>query len=102
MSLSDSHVDPEKPVTDPQLDRRSFLVRAGVGAAAAATIGAAGLPAFESTAAAQSAERANPIKVRAKDSFKYRSDMAKLARSRPLPNPETNGDEARYANKIGS
>ena len=100
--MSDTHDSHEKPVNDPRLDRRSFLNRVGAGAAAAATIGAVGLPVFETDAGAQTAERANPAKRRAKAAAQIRIDAAKFQQKVLIPDQANNGDEARYANKIGS
>lgn len=89
----------------PELDRRSFLQRAGAGAAAAATIGAIGLPAFETEAKAETAELlagALTGKKRAKRAYKLRVQAATAELARPLPAHTNNGDEALYANKIGS
>lgn len=89
----------------PALDRRSFLQRVGAGAAAAATIGAIGLPAFETEAKAETAEVLTGVltgKKRAKRSYKLRVQAASAELARPLPSHPNNGDESLYANKIGS
>ena len=89
----------------PELNRRSFLQRAGAGAAAAATIGAIGLPVFESEAKAEMTELLTGAltgRKRAKRSYKLRVQAASAELARPLPAHPNNGDEALYTNKIGS
>lgn len=97
----------EKPVRS-GVDRRSFLKKSGVGAAAAITIGAAGLPHLAETAFAQGeddqAERAGILtgRKRSKRAAKIRIDAANAEKAVPIPAHTNNGDEALYANKIGS
>ena len=88
----------------PSVSRRTFL--GTVGGVTAAAI--AGVAAPRSAAA----QNGNPDEVsaqgalsranRMKKSFKYRSDAAALARNRNAVSQLNNGDEDRYANKIGS
>lgn len=89
-----------------RIDRRAFLHRAGAGAAVVATVGAAGLPAFESEARAETAEvlAAGPLsgRKRAKRAAQIKIDAANAERRVPIPDHSNNGDEALYANKIGS
>src|SRR4051812_9519136 len=94
--MSDSH--------DSHLNRKSFLQRVGTGAAAAAAIGATGLPAFAQEADKTEALRESASKAanRCKKSYQYRVACAKNARDRALIQHTNNGDEALYANKIGS
>jgi hypothetical protein len=79
------------------IDRRSFLARTGAGAAAIATAGAVGLPVFETEAAA-----ADDAIDRAKKCANIKRDAATYNQRLPIPNQVSNGDEARYTNKIGS
>jgi hypothetical protein len=100
-------MDPNDPLSKNEgLGRRSFLTRAGAGAAAVAAAGvAAGMPI---TALADEVDgavaRESGIKAanRCKASYQYRTAMAKMARQRPLVVHTSNGDEERYANRAGS
>jgi len=88
------------------LDRRRFLGTVG-GATAAAIVGGAGgaasLAAPPEVAAQDfSAQGALSKANRLKESYKYRVSMAQMARDRAMVDPQNNGDEDRYANKIGS
>lgn len=91
------------------VSRRAFLHQVGVGAAAAATVGTVGLPALGTEASAQTAEEVAreigplPGRKRANKSSKVRVDAAKFNKTQvAIPDHPDNGDEARYASKIGS
>ncbi len=107
--MSMEHDDQQAPegAEVPNVNRRQFL-----GGAGAAVIGAsAGALAFapKGAAAGAAAElEGNGIVTgeanvgRARASFNYRVKMATLRRDAPHPQHRSNGDEARYANRIGS
>lgn len=95
--MKESHKPAETGVS-----RRAFIARAGV---AAAAIGAASVP-----GAAQEADKGEDLlresatraANRCKQSYKYRVACAKAARDSALVDHVNNGDDALYANKIGS
>jgi membrane-associated phospholipid phosphatase len=88
------------------LTRRTFLGAAGGATAAAMILGTGGTSALAAAPAAEpqdfSAQGALSALNRNKKSFKYRTGMAEMARLRPVVAQQNNGDEDRYANKIGS
>lgn len=92
----------------PSKGRRKFLGRAGAAVVAAAGVNAA--PALAEPIQGVCDEPKFPFGVEPSDmsanrymkSYKCRIEAAKMARNRPLVFHVTNGDEDRYANKIGS
>src|SRR6201999_442618 len=88
------------------LTRRTFLGAVGGATAAAMIVGTGGTSALAAAPAAEpqdfSPQGALSALNRNKKSFKYRSGMAEMARLRPVVTQQNNGDEDRYANKIGS
>ncbi|HJQ24626.1 MAG TPA: vanadium-dependent haloperoxidase [Blastocatellia bacterium] len=88
------------------LDRRRFLGAVGGATAAAIVVGAGGAASLAAPpeVAAQdfSAQGALSKANRLKESYKYRVNMAQMARDRGMVDAQNNGDEDRYANKIGS
>jgi hypothetical protein len=85
------------------LNRRSFLGAAG-GVTAATLVGGpkvvAATPAVEPQEV--SAQGVLAKENRLKVSYRYRLDSAQMARDRAMVTPDSNGDDDRYANKIGS
>ena len=92
------------------VSRRAFLQRAATGAAAAAAVGAVGIPAFETSAAAEEAgdlaEKTIgnlPGRKRANKACKTRIAAANFNKTQvAVPDHPDNGDEARYPTRIGS
>src|SRR5205823_3538931 len=88
------------------LTRRTFLGAVGGVTAAAIASGASGSTVFAATQSGGpedvSAQVSLPTLNRNKQSYKYRTQMAQMAKDRPMVTPQNNGDEDRYPNKIGS
>jgi hypothetical protein len=86
--------------------RRAFMGTVAAGVVALPLLSSRSSEAFAQDVSADgtsvhiagAAAKANRLKV----SFKYRSDMAAMARDRAVVPQQNNGDENRYANKIGS
>ncbi len=87
-----------------QLSRRAFLQNISGATAAAAVTTAVGLPALGTTSAAASEDDSDAATgaVRANRAFRMRHEAAVAERRVPIPDHPTNGDESRYANKIGN
>jgi hypothetical protein len=82
--------------------RRHFLLRSGAGIAGAAAAGLAGIgPAGAATPADGPADAAYDEQFRQR-TYQLRVALAKAGAEQPIPPHPTNGDEARYPNKIGS
>jgi hypothetical protein len=83
-----------------KVSRRNFL--GGIGAAAMATAagGLAPLPAAASTAVAEPS--VSPRVRRRNHAWQLRMDAATYHKSQPMAEHLTNGDEARYPNRIGN
>src|SRR5436190_19752950 len=87
--------------TDPSAaNRREFLTQ--VGGAAVAIAGASSLLPGLSVASASAQESHAAARQRASDAYKVRRESAVFHKNQPLAVNVTNGDEERYANKIGS
>ncbi|HKQ04279.1 MAG TPA: vanadium-dependent haloperoxidase [Blastocatellia bacterium] len=88
------------------LNRRRFLGAVGGATAAAMVAGSGGAAALAAPAAAEpqevSAQGALTKANRLKESYKYRLNMAQMAKDRPMVDAQSNGDDDRYASKIGS
>ncbi|NOT60733.1 MAG: hypothetical protein HOP19_10990, partial [Acidobacteria bacterium] len=87
--------------------RREFLREFGSLTVAGASLSAVGLPVTASRVHADDLALEQDFggmtaEARADRAFRQRVDMATLQRERPLPKHDTNGDEDRYANRIGS
>lgn len=82
-------------------NRRSFLRRAGSGAAAAVAVGVIGLPQLAGKANAQAAVE-SPVGVngRAERAFRIRQQAALYQKNLPPARQPVNGDEELYANRI--
>lgn len=86
------------------VSRRTFLTRVGGVAAASVAVQAVGLSSLgmdTSTAEAAEIGRDKPKKRRER-AYKIRRDAARFQHDIPLPDHPDNGDEALFANKIGS
>lgn len=86
-------------------NRRSFLGKLGTAAAATVAAGVTGFPPFTGTTVLESeAEELGPLKPKKRRSqaYRVRQQAAKDHVKTKLPDPIDNGDEALYANKIGS
>ena len=89
----------QKRNTPADESRRDFFAKVGVAAAAAAVGGMV----IEAPAAAQERDAAaNSSISRVQQSFEIRRNAALRERNIPSPPHPTNGDEARYPNKIGN
>lgn len=98
--------DHEQPDAGATLNRRRFLGAVGGATAAAMVAGSGGATALAAPAAAEpqevSAQGALSKANRLKESYKYRLSMAQMAKDRPMVDAQNNGDDDRYASKIGS
>jgi hypothetical protein len=107
----DRRPEPSSHSELPAVSRRRFL--GGLGATAAAL--AAGVTGLETTASAASAagldDFSDDLKkkppaavgdVRRQDSFQFRQNAATYWKNQPVKQHPTNGDEARYATRIGN
>jgi hypothetical protein len=100
-----------RPMPAEPLSRRRFLGGVG-GAAVALTVGAAGVsesspqPAEAEAGALAEAARQSPqvakAATRRERAYQLRSQAAKAHRNKPMVLHTSNGDEARYSNRIGN
>ncbi|MEW6128783.1 MAG: vanadium-dependent haloperoxidase [Acidobacteriota bacterium] len=106
-SASDTRADAssQSPAKPASTDRREFLEKIGAATVAASVVSIVGVE----TAQAQEAQEIDtqvlgPLgsNKRAKTAYQTRVSMAAQQRAVPDPGHPDNGDEARYANKIGS
>ena len=81
---------------DPQSSRRKFLGQIGVGAASLSSVGI-----LTTEVSAQQAEALTPTQ-RAEKAYQTRITAALAQKNLPQPVHQSNGDEERYPNKIGT
>lgn len=93
------------PTQRTRLSRRAFLEGvsgATVAVAAASTIGVPAMLGDSSAAAREDDNDVSSAGARRSLAFRVRLDAAVAERQIPIPNHPTNGDESRYANRIGN
>ena len=109
--LPDHHPDVEEPQKQQEqkakvansVSRRGFLARVGGVAAASVAVDTLGFARLRvGTTAAEAAIGPDKPKKRRERAYKIRRDTARFQRDLPLPEHLDNGDEALFANKIGS
>lgn len=89
----------------PSATRRGFLVQASAGLAAGSLLPASAQTAGGSAPPAAPADLPDRLPYDEqfrRRAFEVRSALARAAAEQPVPPHPTNGDEARYANRIGS
>jgi len=93
----------EQAVFGSVLSRRAFLHRASGVTVATLTANAFGVPILDDTPRVAAAEL-GPVKdkQRRQQAYHLRKEAAQFQRDLPLPAHPDNGDETRYANRIGS
>ncbi|MFL6278197.1 MAG: phosphoesterase [Blastocatellia bacterium] len=111
-TLSNTQPDVSDPNDHGQLDggatlnRRRFLGAVGGATAVAMVAGSGGATVLAAPAAVEpqevSAQGALSKANRLKESYKYRLNMAQMAKERPMVDAQNNGDDDRYPTKIGS
>lgn len=93
------------PDRTPFASRRCFLTRFGSAAAAILTVGEAGSPSGAKATLAETAKAGTGMSsgdMRADRSYEIRCNAALKQKKIPFPSQVTNGDEARYVNRIGN
>jgi hypothetical protein len=82
--------------------RRNFLLRTGAGIAGVASTGLPTAHAADTAAPGQAAAVVGYDEQFRRRAYQLRVELAKACADEPVPPHPTNGDEARYPNKIGS